>query len=178
MPQTANEPFAGLRVCAREEGLAIELANLVPLCGVCVRFNDLNNLIGCGQFVELPWLSQGQLTNMLRVIYCAQASSSADIQKSRVYQGSNGLLQTLARTPAEWEEHHFDGSVERVMDAVKAHTGFVDGEHPSPLYIDRLRFFWRPEVFKDDIAFWTPTIETQILNEEYREVEEQEEQRL
>ncbi|MDQ2077394.1 HNH endonuclease signature motif containing protein [Marinimicrobium sp. ABcell2] len=169
MPQTANQPFAGLQACPIEDGLSPELANLVPLCPVCVRFNNLEKLKGCGQFVELPWLSQGQLTNLLRFFYCAQASTDANVRKSRIYLASNSVLQELARTPSSWGEFHFDGSVERVMDAVKGHTGYIEGKADKPLYIDRLRFLWRPEPFKEAITFWSPTIETQLLNAEYRD---------
>lgn len=172
MPQTASEPLAGLQVCTVEDGLSVELANLVALCPVCVKFNSLEKLKGCGQFVEMPYFSQGQLTNFLRYIYCAQTSTDESVRKSRIYLASNSLLQTFARTPSAWAEYHFDGSVERVIDAVKGHAGYIDGQGGRPLYIDRLRFLWRPEPFSEAIKFWTPTIETQILSEEYRDAGE------
>lgn len=167
MPQTANNPYAGLSVCKLNPEGSAELENLVTLCDFCVNFNDLKNLIGKGVFVELPWFSQSQLNSILRIVYCSQASRDKSIQSTRVYQGSNAVLESLARTPSEWVKSGFDGSVEMVIKAEADHTGYFEKTNPNDvLYIDRLRFYFSPILFKESIEFWTPTIESQIMKVE------------
>lgn len=167
MPQTANNPYAGLSVCKLNPEGSAELENVVTLCAFCVNFNDLSNLIGKGVFVELPWFSQSQINNLLRIVYCAQISTDKSIQSTRVYQGSSAILNSLSRIPREWSETDFDGSVEKVLKAVNDHTGFFEKTDPNDvLYIDRLRFFFSPTPFKDAIEYWSPTVESQIMQVE------------
>lgn len=164
MPMTVTHPHGGLSVCVRESDISVELDNLVTLCAFCVNFNDIHNLCGLGSFVELPWLSQSDLNNFLRIVYCVQTSNDPYVKSTFIYQGSNAILESLSRTPKAWESFYFDGSVEKIIHAMEGRMGFFDKRMSSEiLYIDRLRFFFHPAPFKDDIEFWRPTIEAQII---------------
>jgi len=166
-PRSLANPQAGLNVCLLDPSGAPDANNLVTLCDICVRFNDLRNLIGLGEFVELPWLTQSQVTNMLRIAYCVQASSNSMVKQTRLYQGAHAILDELARTPKAWEENGFDGSVEKVMQAEADHRGYMDKVQSSDVvYIDRLRFFFSPSAFKESIQLWLPTVENQVMQVE------------
>lgn len=165
-PITSTHPTAGLVGALRFAGLAPEPDNLVTLCAFCEKLNSLESLKGCGSFVEVPWLSQSQLTNLLRVTYCVQASTERYIQQTNLYQGSNAIVKALARTPKGWKERNFDGSVERIIDAVRDHRGFIDASEGQTVYIDRLRFCFAPEPFEAAIEHWAPTVEAQLIQEE------------
>lgn len=170
MPVTGTSRYAGLHACPYPRGAAPELPNLVTLCSFCVHLNSLDNLKNKGVFVELPWLSQSELINILRIVYCVQKSDNPTLRNTGVYKASSALVEALARLPRKWEEHYFDGSVERVSEAVSAHKGFEDKENPEHVvYINRLRFFFHAEEFKDALQFWLPTIEAQIMNAESEE---------
>ncbi|UUA75189.1 hypothetical protein [Cellvibrio sp. QJXJ] len=164
MPMTVTHPHGGLSVCLKDNEVPLELDNLLPLCAFCVNFNDINNLKGSGSFVELPWITQSDLTNILRVIYCVQTSSDPFVKSSYIYQGSSAILEELGRAPKQWDDFYFDGSVEKVIEAYDSAFGFFDKRSSSEvLYVDRLRFFFLPDKFKAAIDFWRPTIEAQII---------------
>lgn len=164
MPMTITHPHGGLSVCIRDRESSIELENLIPLCAFCVNFNDVHNLKGLGTFIEMPWLSQSDINNLLRVVYCVQSSNDPYVKSSYIYQGASAIVETIGRTPEQWSEFYFDGSVEKVIEAIDTCFGFFDKRTSNDiLYIDRLRFFFHPQKFIDAIEFWRPTIEAQIL---------------
>lgn len=164
MPMTATHPHGGLSVCVRDNESSIELNNVLTLCAFCVNLNDLHNLIGKGVFVELPWITQSDLTNILRIVYTIQSSLDPIVRSHYIYQGSNAILETLGRIPKAWEGIYFDGSVESILKLLNDSTGFIERKDQSEvLYVDRLRFFFHPAVFADAIDFWRPTVEAQII---------------
>lgn len=164
MPMTVTHPHGGLSVCIRDVESSIELQNLIPLCGFCVNFNDIRKLQGLGTFIEMPWLTQSDINNLLRIVYCVQSSNDHYIKSSYIYQGASAIVEAIGRTPKQWSEFFFDGSVEKVIEAIDTSFGFFDKRKSDDiLYIDRLRFFFHPQNFVEDIEFWRPTIESQIL---------------
>ena len=167
MPLSSTDPTGALNLCLSPRESVVDKDNAVTLCDGCVRLNSLDNLAGAGQFVELPWISQSDLTNALRVIYCVQASNDERVHKTRVWQGSNNILTALARHPENWKPLGFDGSPEMVKDTIDNDKGFYQKEGKnSRLYIDRLRFFFHRKAEPPAIERWKPVIETQVIQAE------------
>jgi hypothetical protein len=164
MPMTATHPNGSLSVCVIDKESSIELDNLITLCAFCVNFNDIQNLVGKGTFVELPWLTQTDLTNILRIVYSVQSSNDPIVKSHYIYQGSGAILEALGRTPSAWSEFNFDGSVESVIKLIDESTGYFERKDVNEvLYLDRLRFFFHPSAFVEAIDFWRPTVEAQII---------------
>lgn len=163
-PISPTLPYAGLRACVIEPGLPVEPNNIVVLCGFCANMNSLSNLDGKGRFVELPWFTQSQLTNILRTIYCVQLSTDRAVTQTSLYRGSNALLKNLSRNPREWTVSGFDGTPASLKRVLLRHTGYTQSKSDRPQYINRLRFMFSPEPFETELREALATIEAQVIS--------------
>lgn len=172
--KTESSPSGGLKVCSETKALSVDIDSCFALCDICSRFNSLDNLITpdadkeeYGRFVELPWVSQSDLTNTLRVLYCVQFLGEGDSQTAKtiknlpIYKSSDAALNSLRRIPKEWYALSFEGKAETVKASATLFDGYNTNE--SNPYYDRLRFYFFPEKFRSRLEYWAPFIESELL---------------
>ena len=167
MPITEVNPLAGLNVCLAHGGMTPEISNTVTLCAFCVKLNSLENIHNNGSpigiFIEMPWLKQSDLINILRIIYCAQSSNLPEIKNTVSYIASTHLSQILLRIPAEWNRYHFDGTANSLIKALQKNKGYSDKKISDQSYYERLRLYISREQFEHAITLWQPIVEAQLL---------------
>jgi hypothetical protein len=173
---TPNYPHGKLNICLADAKLSLESKNCISLCDFCVRLNSLENMkvqkvadknIVIGSFVELPWIKQSQLNNLIRTAYCYEYLSRDDVAKEFLkntpfLKNINGFIRKVTNTPDKWESMGFDGSAEKLDSTLKDFTGFSQNNQ-GVMYIDRLRFVFSEEYFSESISYWSDLIRQDVI---------------
>ncbi|WP_286241096.1 HNH endonuclease [Neptuniibacter halophilus] len=150
---SAKEPLGHFHVCRLDRQLPNEPANWVTLCCICSDLNSLDKLKGKGSFIEAPWISQGQLTNLLRLAYAVSVRPEAEW--GTVGSSASAFLNAIDSTPEAWASIKWAGQVESlqfVMDRMV---------HPFSrgAYANSLRFRFDLDPYEDAIRYWAVALE-------------------
>lgn len=166
--QTANEPYGKLKVCSTHRENVVDVHSCITICEFCVRLNRISNLENAGDpigtFVELPWMTQSEVNNMLRVIYCYDYLASlpdSDLLNTKIHMACAKLSKVMSKIPSEWKQYGFDGSPSSLQTFLDGYSGYKQ-DSGSTLYVDRLRFVTFENSLKDSIQYWSSLLELEI----------------
>ncbi|SIQ99452.1 HNH endonuclease signature motif containing protein [Marinobacterium stanieri] len=158
---TAQVPLGHFHVVVRDKRLHSEPANWVPLCDMCVDFNQLDLLEGKGMFIEAPWISQGRLNNVVRTCYAMTLSSGTEW--GDMAQAADRLLRAIDCPPKQWSEMDWKGEPNILQEVLeKAPYAF-----PKSAYLSKLRVRLDRAPYEEAIRYWINPIERSWFASEY-----------
>ena len=172
---TENEPQGRLNACLDSRALAVESSLCYCLCNMCAYLGSVKSLCQSpddirklGTFIEYPWITQSELINTLRIVYCidtlakgASVTETERIKKNPIYINMSLILRKLERKPVQWETIGFEGKPQELLSTIESFSGY--SETNAAPYLTRLRFLFHPNKFEKHIQFWSTSIEKDLF---------------
>lgn len=150
---TSKSPMGYFNLYLKDQSLPSEPRNWVPICDMCSNLNSLEKLKGKGNLIEATWCTQSELINLVRLAYLTDAIEGLDWGKLKS-ASYDMCLNYINKIPEEWSTYNWDGRIENIKDMSDDFRLFFD----KRAYINKLRFVYSPEPFKEALEYWAPYI--------------------